>query len=973
MNWIATQYSRGTLLFTVSAVLVMAMLARPNVALGQNRTAASLEGTVTDASGGVLPGVTVTAASPSLQVRQLVGITDAEGRYRIVDLTPGAYSVRFELAGFKPYIRESLVLDAGFSARVNASLALGGLEEAITVSGASPLVDTANTGGGKTITTEQLLRDLPGNLTLADVVSLTPGLLNTAGDVPGSLGLTGRPRFSSYGLQSNNTNTTMMIDGFQVFANNPLPDVSATEQTDLKTFGNGADVREPGVAMNLVIKSGGNQFHGGLSEAFMKQPSSNIDDALRARHLAVGAQQAYFDDAGGDLGGRIVTDKVWFYGAYRYRRSKTSQPGLALNPGPDGIYLTGDEPAAFPHLTGTNLSGKVSYQFKPGYFLSGYTSRDETTNEAEIQIAPFGAAVNFAHTPFESTNPFDWKPYVRKVQFKGAPTSHVLFDINFGKSGYQLVYDNQSIAADKPTTYNRSTLLLTGANIPHISQFNYWALSANVSYLPTSFLGGRHEFKAGYFLGRRNNAGARQVSSAGYYSLMYDTVSGVPNVGIQLETRNAPVDPVEWDNTYSIFLSDQWRIGSRLTFNLGLRWDGQHSFVPEQSREAGAFAPAATFPLVDVITRNNMWAPRLGLAWDVKGTGRTLVKATYGWFNPEGSLASTYDKNGSSTTTYKWTDLNGNHKFDPGETNLSLTGPDFISTTSAANNILNPDLKLPHVHEITATFEQELAPGMAIRGLYLFRGNGDQYSSVNTLRPLSIFTALVARRDPGPDGVPGTADDGAPITLYDYTAAFKSSAFVANQNVNRPDGRADYSQSFELGVNRRLSQAFSLTAAYTATKNHIWRVGVLTSPNDDYFPLDTTWSWNSKISGNVNLPRDVVLGVISEIFSAPRGQRTYVFRSTADASGPALPGQTSITLPLEPAGAQQEQAYMVMNVRAAKSVKVSSRSLQVSVDVLNVLDSNAVKAASYVSGPAFRDVTDIVAARQIRLGVQFHF
>ena len=494
-----------------------------------------------------------------------------------------------------------------------------------------------------------------------------------------------------------------------------------------------------------------------------------------------------------------------------------------------------------------------------------------------------------------------------------------------------------------------------------------------MSYLPESFLGGRHEFKAGYFLGRRNNAGARQVSSAGDYSLLYDTVGGAPNVPQQIETRNAPVDPEEWDATYSIFLADQWRLGHKLTLNLGLRWDGQHSYVPEQSREAGTFAPAATFPLVDVIRRDSMWAPRFGIAWDVAGTGRTLVKATYGWFNPEAGLAGTYDKNGSFTTTYRWRDLNNNHKYDPGETDLSLTGPDFISTTSAANNILNPDLNLPHVHEITATIEHELSPGTAVRGLYLLRGNGNQYSSVNVLRPPSIYTQPVTRRDPGMDGVLGTPDDGASITLYDYAASYKPATFVANQNTNRPDDRVDYSQSFEIGVNRRLSRRWSLTAAYTANKNHIWRTGVLSSPNDDYFPLDTTWSWSSKLSGNVNLPRDIVVGLIGEIFNAPQGQRTYVFRAAADASGPALPGQTTITLPLEAAGSQQESAYAIMNVRAAKQIVIGKQSLQFSIDVLNLANSNAVKAASYVSGPAFRDVTDIVPARQIRVGVQFHF
>src|SRR5438094_800281 len=96
-----------------------------------------------------------------------------------------------------------------------------------------------------------LVTELPGSKTLADVISLSAGLQSTAGEVAGSLGLTGRPRFTAYGLQSGNTNITMMVDGFQIIANYPVPDTGATDEVDVKTFGNTADIREMGPAMNL--------------------------------------------------------------------------------------------------------------------------------------------------------------------------------------------------------------------------------------------------------------------------------------------------------------------------------------------------------------------------------------------------------------------------------------------------------------------------------------------------------------------------------------------------------------------------------------------------------------------------------------------------------------------------------------------------------------------------------------------------
>jgi hypothetical protein len=955
----------------MALILVVAVVAPTSA---QNLSSGSIDGTVSDDSGGTLPGVTVTATSPALQVRQVSVVTDAEGRYRLIDLPRGTYQIDFELGGFQPFRRSDLILPAGFAARVNATLQIGSLSETITVSGGSPIVDLTTTRGGQTISSNLLVRELPGSKTLADVVSVSPGLLNTAGEVAGSLGLTGRPRFSAYGLQSGNTNVTMMVDGFQIIANYPLPDIGSTEEVDIKTFGNSADVKEMGPAMNLVVKSGGNDFHGSASTAFMRQPSSNLDDTLRKRGLTVGAQQKYFTDSGGDLGGRIVRDKLWFYGTYRKRFSKTSQPGLVLNAGPDGRYLTGDEPPAFPKLTGENVSGKLSYQFSPKYQVNGFVARDQTTNEADIQIAPFGAAVNFATSPWEQTNPFNWRPYARKAELRGTPSSNLIFGVVGGKSGYKLYYDQQPETFNKPTTYNRSTLLLTGANIPHISDFNFWTLNANATYIPDSFLGGNHQFKVGYYLGRRDNAGGRPINPAGDYALLFDTVSGVPNVAQEFEANNAPVDPTEWDDIYSVYLMDQWRVGSRLTFNLGLRWDGQHSFVPEQTREAGQFAAAATFPRVEVY-KGSDFAPRAALAWDTTGSGRSVLKFTYGWYNPEASLAGAFNKNASFTTRYRWRDLNGNNNYDPGEVNLSTAAgsPDFISTTNTSNNILNPDLRLPHVQEITAAFEREITTSTAVRGLYLYRRHGDQTATINVLRPYGAFNIPITRTDPGPDGVLGNGDDGGTVVIYDYAPGFRGSAFQGNQTVNRPDGRYDYTQSFEVAVSKRLATNWSLNSSYTVNKNHTWVASIPTSPIDDYFPIDSTWNWAYKLSGNWNLPRDFVIGAIMEAFSGPKGTRTYVFRAPGEAGGPALVQQTTVTLRLEPIGSQREPAYAQINLRLGKKLRVLNNEFLLSLDALNVANTNAVKAATYVSGPQFGRVTNAVPSRQLRVGAQLTF
>jgi hypothetical protein len=951
----------------IAGLVLTAILALPGGLRAQNLSSASIGGTVTDNTGGALPGVSVTAASPALQIGQVTTVTDGEGRYRFADLARGVYQLRFELSGFQPLVREGLQLSAGFAARVDVTLSVGALAETVTVSGASPVVDVTSTRGGQTVDTELLTVELPGNRTIGDLVQMTAGLTNTAGENPGSLGLRGRPRFNSYGINSDNSNTTMMIDGFQIIANNPLPDVGATEEVDVKTFGHGAEVKEVGAAMNMIVKSGGNQFHGTASTAYSRQPSGNLDDELRRRGLVVGQEMKYFSDSSTDVGGRILPDKVWFFGSYRERRSKTSQTGLVRNAGPDGKYLTGDEPAAFPKQLARNAAVKLSYQMSPSYQVLGYTTKDRNFNEADIQIAPFGATVDFAHSPWEQTNPFDWKPYVYKGEFRGTPGDQVLFDVQYGKSGYKLYYGVQDEALDKPTMYDRTTLLLTGSNIPHISDFNFWILDANATYFPTSFLGGRHELKFGYHLQRRDNSGARPRNQAGDYALLFD--NGVP---AEFESNNAPVDPTGWDTVFSVYFTDQWRVGQRLTFNLGLRWDRQHSFVPEQSREEGQFAKQETFPRVEVLTYGRP-APRAAVAWDVTGSGRTVAKATYGWFNAESILADNYNKNSSYTTRYRWRDLNGNRNYDPGEVNLDTNGPDFISTTNTANNRINPDLRLAHVQEVTASVEHELIPNMSVRALYLYRRFGDQFASVNVLRPYSAFNIPLSRKDPGPDGVINTGDDGGFVTIHDYDPAYRGSAFVGNQNLNRPPGRHDSYQSIEGALMKRLSDNWSLQTAYTATKYHRWLVGIPQSPNDEYFPLDDAWRWSLKVNGNYEFPYEIGVGAIMEFLNSPLGQRTYTFRAADPLGGTPLRQQTTVALRLEPFGSRRETAVPLVNLRVGKKFRFGKQFFQVSLDALNVVNSNSVKAASYVSGPGFARVTDVVPPRQIRIGAQFQF
>jgi len=965
------RFGRANVVFIV---FMAALLVVSSGAAAQNISSSSIDGIVTDQSNSALPGVTVTITSPALQVPQLTTVTDGQGHYRFIDLPRGTYQLRFEIQGFDPLVRQGLDVNAGFAARVNVTMKVGSLTETVTVTGASPVVDLTTTRGGQNVSTDLITIALPGLKQMADVIGVTPGLHSTDGYKPGAIGLNGRSRFNTYGIDSGNTNVTVMVDGFKIIANSQ-PDFANTVETDVKTYGNGAEVKEAGALINMVTKSGGNDFHGRYTEAYMRQTGSNLTSDLTARGLTVGSALKYYNDVSGDLGGRIVRDKLWFFGSLRDRRNKVTRPGLVLDPGPDGVYLTGDEPAAFPKSSLDNPTIKGSYQMTPKYQVVADYAREVTNSDADYQKTIFNAQPasnpDFSHIAFEATQVFRWVPTRWKLETKGTPSNHLLFDAQFGRSTYLLDYLPQSVCGNAAPTYDRNTLMLTGCAIQQQSDFTMWVGDASLTYVPTRLLGGSHEFKLGYQASLRDITGNSSLMPQGNYALMFDVVGGVPRQPVQFETSNAPVEPDNWDNVYSLYFTDMWRIGQRVTLNLGTRYDYQHSYVPEQTREAGPFAAAATFPRIEV-ARFGHFGPRAGVAWDLTGSGKTVLKASYGWFNTEAALSGDYNPNTIFNTDYRWHDLNGDGRYQPGEVNLDTNGVDFIGTTSAANARVNPDLRLSHVQEISASIEREVAPNLAVRGLYLVKRSGDLNMTVNILRPYSAFNIPIARRDPGPGGLLNTGDDGPMVTIYDYDPAYRGSNFVGNMAVNRPDGRSDYFTSYEGSVTRRLANSWSLLAAYTATKYHRWIVGVPQSPNDDFFPLDDSWRWNVKLNGNYNLPHDFLIGGIVELVNGALGQRTYVFRAS-DPSGPPLRQLATATIRLEPFGARQEPHQTTFNARVGKKLTLSRRALNVSFDVLNVTNSNAITAVTYVSGPSFGRVSDIVPPRTLRVAATLDF
>ena len=245
-------------------------------AYAQTNAQANIIGVVTDESGGVMPGVNVTASSPSLQVGQVSAVTDVNGEYRLSNLPLGTYEVTYTLDGFQSVKRTGVRLTAGFTARMDIPLKLGSLNETITVSGQSPVVDVASSTPTTALTRETLeliptsrngvqalLAQAPGTRTNVDVGG------NTAGAIP---------IFRAFG---NSAGLWPVVEGVAVSspaANNSAAgvynDYSSFEEAQVSSIGNDAEVPTRGISLNAIVRSGGNTYHG----SFIVRVHEPVDD-----------------------------------------------------------------------------------------------------------------------------------------------------------------------------------------------------------------------------------------------------------------------------------------------------------------------------------------------------------------------------------------------------------------------------------------------------------------------------------------------------------------------------------------------------------------------------------------------------------------------------------------------------------------------------------------------------------------------
>lgn len=993
--------------------------------LGQSAQSASIVGKVTSAQGGSLPGVSIDVTSPALQVAKITAISDDNGDYKVLDLpAPGVYQVTVVLPGFQKFVRSGLNLSVGFAGRVDIAMTIGEVNQTLEVTGSSPVVDTVNTAVGTDIPFEEV-QNIPRGANLQEMEPMVAGL-NLAGkpDV-GDSNLGSRATTYTYGIPLQ---TTLGVEGIDntddKFANSSIYlNFYGVQEADFRTSGNNADIAFAGVDQVVVLKSGSNTFHGTV-RGDIERPSfqgSNLNAQLSGppsnlKFTNPLSDPGYYDYSV-DLGGRILTDKLWFYGGYSKQSLNQQSVGFVGGPGTGCSAVTAwiasqcatARPAEiFSHLPEYNA--KLNYQVTPSVKVIGTWMYDVKS----IPNDGGSATVPLPSSRYQDLPSWTWKAEVQVVR------PHWLLDVLGGAGDAHPHYIAQPASTIAPYGFTKGTgfagappqedlfnQLFTGTNNQvyyHI--YDRHQLGGDYSYLPShAFLGGTHQLKAGTtWTFEEGDTQVLQELASGSYLLQFNSPNAQTNTPTpaQIVVYNYPVVPSNRLHSQAFYVTDTWSL-KHVVLNLGLRGERYHSFYPDQETNPGQFAavfPTQKVPGQTVLTWTDV-VPRAGAAWDVGGNGKTVVKGSFGMFGDTmGFLyANLYNPESIQSVTYPWTAALGatcapTDPVAPEEFNCDVT-PAYlqklptltpISRTGGSNQIVNQDLKQDKTYEYVARVERQVVPNVSLSVGYIRHELYNLYNSAtNSGSPATsisyVNNGILVGHPYGSYTLPVTFSytlNGVtkPVTLLTYPAG---TGTTQNEFLNNPTNHQDIYNTVEIAVNKKFSKRWNGSASFWTTKNHRWIHGLagtgVGSPNDDTFPIDDTWNWEARENLYFKLPWGINISDFFRATSGTQGQLTANFAGTGIGTGGVSQklNQGSVTQRLGPFGQYQGPMIEVLNLKIAKVFKIKDKyNVEGNFQLFNSLNSNAAVTTSYAAS-TFGAVSAIVSPRVFRIGGTFSF
>jgi hypothetical protein len=838
---------------------ILAVLLLPATVFAQ----ASLTGTVRDGSGGVLPGVTVEAASPALIEKVRSAVTDGTGQYRIVDLRPGTYSLTFTLPGFSTVKRDGIELTGSQTLTIPIELRVGGLEETITVTGESPVVDVQN-ARKEIVLNAETIQTIPATRAAGALLNATPGIF------VGEAALSTSPAMTSFNARSSTINATTVagegryaINGFPLTAarsggfSSYVYDVANSEEIAITVGGGLGDSDVGGPIMNIIPRSGSNVFSGSafLNNAGDWSSGKNLTSEIQALNPALqqnpGVITAY--DWSGSYGGPILRDRLWFFGSYRDLSSQVVMEGIQANANagnPARWDWVGSPIQARLVQDRTMIIGRMMGQF------GGHRVRVNSEYQHRCEGTPLQVGSEGCHARGEdwiglgnNQNPTQMSPeatqtagrgyfdvpfYVNQGTWTLPKTDRLLFEAGYTAFRYQPIFGHPAPDANTnltPVTEQSNAINpATGLRYAPVANYRYrgvetWGPATGKTddiLGSTSYVTGAHSAKIGYQF-RKLDLLDKDVANG--TQLGYRFNQGVPNaVSYYLPDFGRRTIT----KTHSFYIQDSWT-RERLTLQGALRWDRASSYAPSELN--GTTNTSFLNPQPITINRTpgvdayNDISPRVGAAYDMFGNGKTALKFNWGRYLAYAANDAPYTSTNPGATVVRnvlnrgWTDTDRDLVVDCDLLNPALNGECAAATGTAPNfgrlgaatqvdpAVLSGWGVRPHDYQTTVSIQQEVLPRVSAdfsfthRSFHGFFVTDDLNRQAGGVQSYYETYTLTAPSDSRLAG-----GGGYPVTVYVPTAAANAVAprlFLTRESTFGAERKSVW-DGFDITLNARL-------------------------------------------------------------------------------------------------------------------------------------------------------------------------
>ena len=987
---------------------------------------AGIGGVVSDDTGGVLPGVTVTAASPVLIEGQRLAVTDAQGRYAFAALLPGGYSITFSLPGFNQVLRDGIELAAGFTANINVELGVGGIEETITVTGAAPVVDIQNVRRQSSIDAEALATLPLGMKHVNNLITVTPGFSGLA-DVGGRYSQPGnfhgksgtKVAFDGMGIENSSGNSSYQINSLSV------------QEFVAQTSGIQADTNADGAVINTIPKEGGNTFSGILSGFYTDSTfeSSNLTPELEARGAKSANKTINMFDKGISLGGPIVQDRLWYFTAIRSWGFARKAAGTYWNQSTaPGAPATGQPRYLSP--MDQEYAGRDTATQPMRQVVNFIPWVDRPDDRYSGRLEWYDSSLFRGTWQASQNNKFNFTYDEQRACNCGTRQSGRAME---AQPGYR--FDPNRLIQYTWTSTVTSRLLIEAGGAAAISQWNsFWMPGVEPTHVRVDDTGLGIRYGAyGFQRGDPNNTDRHSQR----FSLTYVTGSHNFKVGTQIEELVDNVYQFENQNTayrfnngvpnritmyadpslrmdrafdVGIYAQDQWTL-DRLTLNIGVRLEKHWGYSPAQvspsePNRADAWPGALrinewlgqrSFEKTPVTPNWTDISPRVGFAYDLFGTGRTALKMSLGHFvaqiDNEITMLNNPFVRSITTTNRAWNDANENYIPDCDLGNFDANGEcGGISNTNFGKNNPNATQWDPDVlnglrdsnWDLSAEVQQELMDGLSVTLGYYFNTAG--YNSEYDSKTRVIDNMKVGADDYDEYCITQPTDSRLPRSgqemcgLYDI----KPSKYGQVERIYTKTslfGESIYRNHFyNVTIDGRLPNGITIGGGADSGMTTKDMCFVVDSPQELLYcnerePFSS--QTQLKAFGSIPLPADFLIGFAYQNLSGPNYQadRYYATSTLRFVNGRTslASGGGGVMVPLVGDDELYGGRISRLDIRASKTLNYGRVRLQINFDAYNLLNTSDIRDITDAYGSRWGYPNTIIDPRLLQFGAQIDF